>query len=253
MIMKNMITWQNNRYLLLGSGLVTAGFTFALFAWLMTNYVPFIALGLACMIIGIVSLALNHTLKKVPFDASLLLIESSFDTINAIVEELSVTSKAMYLPRSVTDGPLRTLIPIQNDAFDSTLPEHLEQRLIVQFGKNPEDIGILLAAPGAALLEIDKIDNYLSTELATALSSIIVGTFDLATAVDVQRDGSFIQIMIKNSTLSRGDEFSHSILGSPMASITATITAQALNQPISIDREEVQGKGHKITLQTKDA
>ena len=253
MIMKNMIAWQNNRYLILGSGLVTSGLTFALFAWLMTDYVPFIALGLACIIIGIVSLALNQTLKQVPFDTSLLLIESSFDTISAIVEEFGVTSKALYLPRSVTDGPLRTLIPIQNDAFDSTFPTHLDQRLIVQFGNNPEDIGILLAAPGATILEVDTIETYLSTELATSLSSIIVGNFDLATGVDVQRDGSFIQITIKNSPLSRKNEFSHSVLGSPMASITATITALVLNQPILIDAEEIQGKEHKIKLETKDA
>ena len=250
--MNNKMAWEKNRYLILGIGLATSGLTFALSAWLIMDYVPFVALGLACIIIGIVSIALNQSLKQVPFDTSLLLIESSFDTIGAIIEELGVHSKAWYLPRSITDGPLRTLIPIHDDALDSTFPKHLEQRLIVQIGKRPDDIGILLAAPGASILGVDTIETYLSTELASSLSSIIVGSLDLATAVDVHKDASSIEITIRNSSLSRRNELSHTILGSPMASITATITAQVLDQPIVIASEDFQRSEHKIRLQTKD-
>ncbi|MCH7940241.1 MAG: hypothetical protein IID13_10940, partial [Candidatus Marinimicrobia bacterium] len=125
-----------------------SGVLFAVAAWLILAYKPLAALGMSAVILGAVSLALGRSLPRISPDASLILLEAGLENVAALIEELGLRGKAMYLPTSLTHGRPRALIPFQNNEVAPVIQRKVEHRLIVRFGAGVDDYGILRATPG---------------------------------------------------------------------------------------------------------
>lgn len=239
-------------YTLLGLGMIVGGGLFALVVWYFTGYMPLVALGLSGVILGGVSLALGQSLPRISPDASLILLEAGIDNISALVEELGLRARAMYLPTSVTGGRARALIPMHGNHGPPVVQRQLEQRLIVHFGPGSDDYGVLVATPGSTALNLTDIpEDGSSGELESALSALLVGALDLVEAVQVSSTTEGFDVEVRRPAIPPRAHPVYSVLGSPVASIVATVVAESVNRPVSVISERPRGRWHVIVLEVQ--
>jgi len=167
-------------------------------------------------------------------------LQSGIENISAIVEELGLKSKAIYLPSSMTSGKPQALIPIDSNLTPPKLGNIvLPKRLIVKHGSNPEDMGLLVTTPGSAVADIitaksDATDG----DLESALTLVLVSTINLADGVKAAMDEDKIRVEISNPRLEYRKMWVYESLGSPIASIVASVVAEVLNKPVTVDNEQ---------------
>jgi hypothetical protein len=238
------------RYILLGLGLILGGGLFAAAAGLILEYMPLAALGISGVILGVVSLALGRSLPRISPEASLILLEAGSDNIAALVEELGLRARAIYLPTSLTQGRPRALIPLHRNSVQPVIQKPVEQRLIVQFGPGRDDYGVLVATPGSpALGLIEASEGGSTSDLEAALSGLLVGRLDLVDAVRVRRSSENVVIEVDHPALPVHNHPAYTVLGSPIASIAATVAAESLGQPVSVTSEIPNGRCQTIVLE----
>lgn len=221
---------------MLGVGLTLAGFMLSSASYIILRSVPLTALGFSTIIFGVTSLALGRSQTQP--GANGLLQEPGSENIATLIEELGLTSKAVYLPSSLTGGKPQALIPLHTNPHPPKPQSPLPKRFIVKYGPNPEDMGLLIATPGSTIASkaISKL-NPAPADLEATLSSVLTGTIDLADAVKVSTTGGKIIVEISNPRLKKKNVRIDECLGSPLASIVASIVAEALDKPIIIDLE----------------
>ena len=91
MLKKNSYTWTGLALLITGLLLSLSSHFVLLITWLT-------ALGVAMLILSLILLALGSAIPKLPPEFSALLLETGIENIAAMVEELGVRSKGIYLP-----------------------------------------------------------------------------------------------------------------------------------------------------------
>lgn len=226
-------------YSVLGLGLILAGGLLALLSYFVLVSVSLTATGVSAIIIGGVSLALASGEPRIPPEASAILLESGLDNISEIIEEIGLESKAIYLPSSLTSGKPQAFIPLHSNPHTPKFEKPLPKRLIVKFGPNPDDMGILLTTPGSAITGIiaSKPDPS-AGDLEAALESVLVGTINLVDSARVNMDNEKIIVEVSNPRLEYKKTVVYERLGSPIASMVASIAAEVLDKPVSIVREE---------------
>jgi len=226
-------------YSVLGLGLILGGGLLALLSYFVLVSVSLTATGVSAIIIGGVSLALARGELRIPPEASAILLEAGLDNISAIIEEIGLDSKAIYLPSSLTSGKPQAFIPLNSNLHTRKFEKPLPKRLIVKFGPNPDDMGILLTTPGSAISgTITSRPDQSEGDLEAALESVLVGTVNLVDSARVNMDNEKIIIEVSNPRLEYKKSVVYERLGSPIASMVASIAAEVLHKPVSIVREE---------------
>ena len=201
-------------------------------------------------ILSFILLALGRTIPKLSPEVCSLLLETSVDNIAAIVEELGIKAKAVYLPSSLTSGRPQALIPLHTNPALPPLDEALPQRLIVRYGANPDDIGLLLSTVGStAIGMLESRPGATSTELESAMTSLFSGILGVADRTRVVHHENHIKVEIYNPRIENRATWSHHCLGGPLASIAATVVAEALDKPVSINQEEQNGRKYSVELE----
>ena len=230
----------SNSYTLLGVYLSLSGLTLVAIAFIILQSTPITALGLSTIILGAVSLALGRGQPKISPEASEILLQSGIENISAIVEELGLKSKAIYLPSSMTSGKPQALIPINSNPHPPTLGNIvLPKRLIVKHGSNPEDMGLLVTTPGSAVAGIVTTKSDASEgDLEAALTLVLVSTIGLADGAKAAMDEEKIRVEISNPRLEYKKMWVYESLGSPIASIVASVVAEVLDKPVTVDNEQ---------------
>lgn len=209
---------------------------------------PLTALGISTIILGVTSLALGRS--QTPPGASELLLEPGSENIATLIEELGLTSKAVYLPSSLTGGRPQALIPLHTNPHSPKPQSPLPKRFIVKYGPNPEDMGLLITTPGSTIASKSASKaNSAQGDLEATLSSVLTGTIDLADAVKVSTTGEKIIVEVSNPRLKHKSIQAYESLGSSLASIVASIAAEALDKPVIIDRETREK--HKSIIELK--
>jgi hypothetical protein len=209
-------------------------------SYLVLQSTPITALGLSTIILGAVSLALGRGQPKISPEASAILLQSGVENISAIVEELGLKAKAIYLPSSMTTGKPQAFIPLHSNPHPPQLGNIvLPKRLIVKYGPQPEDMGLLVTTPGSAVagMVTAKSDST-EADLEAALTLVLVGTISLADSVRVTKEDEVIRVEISNPRLEYRKMWVYESLGSPLASIVASVVAEVLNKPVSVDSEQ---------------
>jgi hypothetical protein len=236
----------SNSFTLLGVCLSLSGLTLVAIAFIILQSTPITALGLSTIILGAVSLALGRSQPKISQEASELLLQSGIENISAIVEELGLKSKAIYLPSSMTSGKPQALIPIHSNPHPPKLGNIvLPKRLIVKHGSNPDDMGLLVTTPGSAVAGIVTTKSDATEEdLETALTLVLVSKISLADGAKAAMDEEKIRVEISNPRLEYRKMWVYESIGSPIASIVASVVAEVLNKPVTVDNEQYsKGKG----------
>ena len=229
-----------NSFTLIGACLTLAGLTLSLISYLVLRSIPLTALGLSTVILGGVSLALGRGQPKIPPEASAILLQSGVENISAIVEELGLKSKAIYVPSSMTSGKPQAFIPLHSNPHLPKLGNIvLPKRLIVKYGPQPEDVGLLVTTPGSAVagMVTAKADST-EGDLEDALTLVLVGTISLADGAKVTMEDDVIRVEISNPRLEYRKMWVYESLGSPIASIVASVVAEVLDKPVAVDSEQ---------------
>jgi hypothetical protein len=202
------------------------------------------------LILAIILLVLGRTIPKLSPEVSSLLLETGIDNIATIIEELGIRAKAVYLPSSLTSGRPQALIPLRSNPSPSPITKALPQRLIVQYGASPDDIGLLVATPGTtAVGMLESKPASTSAELESSLTSLFTGILGVADGTKVVYQENRIMVEIRNPRIESKTTWSHQCLGGPLASMVASVAAEAWDKPVTIKQEEQHGRKCSIKLE----
>ncbi|NLF87826.1 hypothetical protein GX563_03275 [Candidatus Bathyarchaeota archaeon] len=165
-------------------------------------------------------------------------MQSGVENISALVEELGLRSKAVYLPSSITGDKPKALIPLEsNFELNSKV---LPKRLIVKFGPKPDAMGLLVVTPGSAVSGMAEAKaDYSAGDLESAVSSVLSGSINLADGARVTLDADIVRVEVSNPRLENKKMWVYESLGTPIASIVASVVAEVSGKPIQISNERV--------------
>jgi hypothetical protein len=209
---------------------------------------PLTALSISTIIMGLVSVALGNARPNVSPEASQMMLRTGVENIAILLEELGLRSRAVYLPSSVSGGRPRALIPLSEDGAALKWDRVPSDRLIVRYGPNPEDMGLSVITPGG--ISLDSLElRPAPAQIEGTLSSIIVGIMDLADSVSAHLSSDRVLVEIAKPKLRYQNLWFHRCLGSPLASIAATVVCEALDRPVRIGSEEETGKGIRVEIE----
>jgi len=240
---KNAYTWA-------GLGLLVTGILVLLSACFVFRLTWLTALGVTMLILSLILLALGRTIPKLPPEAGSLFLETGIDNIATIVEELGITAKAIYLPSSLTSGRPQALLPLHSNSATPAITRVLPRRLIVRYGANPDDIGLLVTTTGTtAIGMLETKPGPTPAELESALTSLLVGTLGVADGATVSHHNNHIRVEIRNPRIENKPSWYHQCLGSPLASAVASVAAEAWDKQVTIKQEEQDSKKCSIELE----
>jgi hypothetical protein len=241
----------NTRYNLLGWGLLLAGTGILPTSYFLLHSIPIIALGISLITVGIICLTLGKSRPKISPELSSLLMDTGVENLGSLLEELGLKARAMYLPSSLCGGKPKAIIPLHHNPHYPDIKKPLQQRLLVSFGENPEDIGILVTTVGSNIVgTLEKKPEAYPEEIATALTTLLVGTLDMAGKIKISIGDNRAIVRISHPRLMESsNSWAVQSLGSPAASIAASIVAEALEKPVVIESETSKRQENIITLE----
>lgn len=235
-------------YTRLGATLLLAGAIAAPIFSFVAGSIPLTALALASVLLGAISLFLAGSLPAVPPQAAELLLHAGLENVARLLEEIGSDAKAIYLPSRLSGGKPRALIPLHANAAQPKVSRPLLDRLIVDFGPHAEDMGILVTTPGTAVVELlETRPGATSSALEAALARVLIGMLDLATAVQVSQEDGSVTVTMTGVRLTYPDLWIYQALGTPLASLAATLVAEGLDTPVTI-RSEARREGRATVL-----
>jgi hypothetical protein len=236
----------NNPYRLLGIGLTIAGAIFAPVAYLVINSIPLTAIALSSIMIGFTSIALATAQPQISPEASRMILETGMENIAALLEELGLSNKAIYLPSSMRTGNAQALIPLSGEIDIHRIKGKIPRRLIVRYGDNPDDMAIAVTAPGGTGLDKLEIKSGpTSSEVEQAVTYVLTGLLDLANSVEVRINDNQLNVEVTGPKLHYENVWYYRCMGSPIASIVASIASNGIGKPVRITDENYQ-KGKSI-------
>ena len=229
-----------NSFKMLGLGLALSGVLLSCVSYFVLGSIPLTALGVSTLILASVSFAIGSGQPKIPPEASAVLLQSGAENISAIVEELGLKSKAVYLPSSMASGKSQALIPLHCNPYALQLEKIVfPKRLIVKHGSNPEDVGLLVTTPGSAVSGlVTPKPNATEGDLESALTTVLAGTVNLADGAKVAVDNDVVRVEVSNPRLENREMWIYESLGTPLASIVASVIAQVIDKPVIVEDEQ---------------
>ena len=231
-------------------GLCLAGTIFAPVSYFVIDSVPFTAMGMSAIIIGFTCIALANARPYISPEACELILKTGMENTAALLEELGIRNKAIYLPSTMRDGSPQALIPLIEDRDIQGVQGKVPGRLIVRYGVSPDDMAIAVTTPGS--INIDMLETKpgpTSGEIEAAVAYILTGVLDIANSVTVALSNAEVKVKVSGSKLHYEDIWYYRCLGSPIASIAAAISSEAMGKPIRIKEEEYSEGGSIVTLE----
>ncbi len=229
---------RRSAYARIGLVLLLSGVVGAPVFYFVANSVPLAALALSAVLLGTIALFLDRSVPAIPPRAAQILLESGLANLASLIEETGVSAKAIYLPSTLGGTPPKALIPLSPDDRKHSISQIGAQQLIVEFGPQPEDLGLLVSTPGGSALSLlDEHIGPTSPELESALTKLLVGAFDIASTVQVNQGDGLVTVRVGGSRLITGDQWVHRILGTPVASVAAAVVAEGRKTPIVVESE----------------
>lgn len=239
-----------NPYSRLGLVLVLAGAVSAPIFYFVVSSVPLAALGLSSIILGLVSAMLGSARPQVSPEAARMMLQTGVENIASLLEELGLEARAVYLPSGRAGEHPKALIPLRQNGAIPGMMERLPNRLIARYGQDPEDVCLVVTTPGAVSMEgVAVAQGADPGQIEHILTEILVGMMDLADSVKAHVTPDRVLVEVANPRLKNENIWFYRCLGSPLASIAATVSGQALGQAVRIAKEEDTRKGTRVEIE----
>jgi hypothetical protein len=237
----------NKPYQMFGMSLAIAGAIFAPTAYFLINSIPLTAVALSSVMIGGTSIALAASRPQISPEAAQMILETGMENTAALLEELGLSGKAVYLPSAMRIGNAQALIPLNGDIDVLRIKDKIPRRLIVRWGENPEDMAIAVTAPGGTgLNRLEIKPGPTSSEIEHAVTYVLIGLLDLADSVGVRLENNMVTVEVTGPKLQYENIWYYRCLGSPIASIVASIACDGIGKPVRITEENY--RQHKSTI-----
>jgi hypothetical protein len=220
----------------LATTITTTGILLTALAYTVLSSTPLTALGISTVIIGAVTYAITKGQPKIPPQASALLLQAGIENTSALVEEIGLKNKAIYLPTSKTGDKPKALIPLELpvELDKKTLPN----RLIIKYGPKPTDMGLLIITPGSSIQGmVEAKQDCTASDLEAAITQVLVKILCLVDGLSLTFEDENLMVEVNNPRLENPKMWIFEIIGTPIASIIASITAEVLNKPVIINAE----------------
>ena len=232
----------------MGLGLGLGGTVFALISYFIIKLVPLTAMGISAIMIGFACIGIASTRPYISREESEIILKTGMDNTTELLEELGLRNKAVYLPSTMRDGQSQALIPVVNDREIQLVKSNIPGRLTVRYGDNQNDLAIAVTTPGSKIIDmLETRPGPMSGEIKNTVTDVLAGVLDIANSVTVNMTGNQVDIRVSGARLNYDDTWYYRCLGSPIASIVATISSEALQKPVRIREESYsRGKGRII-------
>ena len=96
---------------------------------------------------------------------------------------------------------------------------------------------------------LESIPGATPDELEATLTSLFTGRLGVADGTRVTAVNGSIKVEINKPRLENGTSWSHHCLGGPLATVVASIAAEAWNKPMTIRQEEQTNGKYNIELE----
>jgi hypothetical protein len=204
---------------------------------------------MSAIIIGVICVALANTRPYISPEACQLLLKTGMENTAALLEELGLRTKAVYLPSTMRDGHQQALIPLADKDIEQ-IRGKIPGRLIVRYGTSPEAMAIAVTTPGSVSIELlGTKPGPSSGEIQSAVTYVLVGLLDLANSVIVSMIDRQVEVRVTGAKLGYEDIWYYRCLGSPIASIAAAISSEALDKPVKIKKESYSNGRSQVVLE----
>jgi hypothetical protein len=239
-----------NPYTWTGLGLLTAGLFISITGYFIFQLVWLTALGICLLILASILIALAKAVPRLPPEVCGLLLETGIGNIATLIEELGIKTKAIYLPSSLSSDYPRAFLPLHSNGSCPRITRTLPRRMLARYGAAPEEIGLLISTIGSTALSLlETKPGGTPAELESALTSLFTGRLGVADRTRVISYNGTIKVEIDRPRLENGTSWSHRCLGGPLATVVASVAAEAWNRPMTISREEQNNGKYCIELE----
>jgi hypothetical protein len=238
-----------NPYQVLGIVLAIIGAILAPIFYFVVGSPPLTATAISVVILGFTCIAIANSRPYLSPEATQMLLKTGMENVSALLEELGLQNKATYLP-STSDSESRALIPLGETGGATIIPDKLPKRLIVRYGPNSEDMAIAITTPGNVSVELlENKPGATVDEMEIALNYLLTGVLDIAHNVTVHISDTKVEVKISGPKMTYENNWYSKCLGSPIASISAAVVAEALKKPLRIAGETYQKTEGVVVLE----
>ncbi|MGC8598058.1 MAG: hypothetical protein ACP5NY_09165 [Thermocladium sp.] len=226
-----------------GLSLLVIGIGVVTIATLSLSSIPLLILGISISVSGLVA-----TWSEEGNDIYMRLSQASWANVSMLLEGLGIASQAIYLPSKYSEaGEPVALIPMSSLRQLPKLP----RGITVRYGDKPQDSGLVLITLGTVAVKSCRDRGAISEDPESTLEGCLVNFLSIAKSVRVSMEGGAINVALtplKAFQPYEEDAPVSMVLGSPYASISAALIAEALGRPLTIAGEGVRGGDRLITL-----
>ena len=185
--------------------------------------------------------------------------------IEKLLEDLDLDERGIYIPASGLGVCPKVFVPLAQTPATERPPLGLggSRRIFVTVGKNPEDRGILLDAPGGQILfalenslhaDLAKVElDDLETDLNSAFESL-----GIAKVTTLEQQDTTITIEMKLTALLELEERLRNLaprlvaqVGTPIASALAAAVSKATGKYVKFKNAVLQVPEKKLTISLK--
>jgi hypothetical protein len=239
-----------NPYIRLGLVLSISGGALAPVFYFVLASVPLTAIALSGVMVGLVSAMLGNARPSISPEACQMMLRTGIENTAALIEELGLESKGIYMPSSSPDGRPRVFIPLDQNGSLPERGQSVPDRLVVRYGRNLEDMCLVVASPGAVSLDGLTISPGGGTEqIEGILNSVLTGVLDLVDSVSAHAVEGRVSVEVTRPKLKYDNVWYYRCLGSPLASIVAAVCCQALGRRVRVAGEEEKGNRVRIEIE----
>jgi hypothetical protein len=239
-----------NRYQKLGIALCSTGVIVAPVSYFIIDSIPLTAVGISAFSIGISCFVLAYNHSSLSPEAYRLMLTTGLKNTAALLEGLGVSGKAVYLPSTMRNGNYNAFIPLTQGGDGGLMKEKILEKFLVPYGKNHEDLAFSLATPGGINIDsFETIPGPTAGEIEFAINHILSEILDVADSASVILLDNRVYVAVSNPKLVFEDTRYYQCMGSPIASIIAAVSSEALGRPIRILEENREKELSTITLE----
>ncbi len=222
-----------DRHLGLGLGLIIFGLPFTLFAYLVLLNVPLTALGLACVILG--ATVMLTPSSPVPIRTVRVMVEGACVNIEALLEELDVHHKAVYLPPR--EGRVYAYVPLTSNPGVSAAwaAQDASLRVVTQAGGEP---GLLVFPPGSEAVRLSLMSPGSGVE--EALTHVLVDFLEAVKSVRAVQGGQRVVIDMTGARVETEFPRFRRVLGSLATSTAGCVLSTVIEAPVQLSDEQME-------------
>jgi len=240
----------NRPYLILGWGFCLTGIILAPVFFILLESVPLTGIAFSLVIIGTASISVSYTRTSISQEMCQMMLDSGQLNVSVLIEELGLNNQAIYLPSRMRDGNAQCIIPIKPLTSATELTRKVSNRLIVRYGDAPDDMAVRVAATGSTVISnLADMAGGPVIDIEDTANRVICGYLDLADNVSVNVQQPRIFVAVKNPQITEDASVYGRYFGNSIASIVATISSEALGQPVTVQKETYINGIQQITLQ----